>query len=146
MPCTRIEIDSRRRRHARLLQHARRESEAVGREARHVGIEIERAVGRQKRIEPGAGQSLEQNAPVLLIAVPHLSSSARPSKAASAAICESVGTEIARFCCSRSTARTSAGGTTIQPIRHPVMQKYLENELMMMASDEMRAAVSAAKA
>ncbi len=66
--------------------------------------------------------------------------------APSAEICESVGTEIARFCCSRSTARTSDGGTTIQPTRHPVMQKYLENELTMMTSGEIRAAHSAAKA
>ena len=43
-------------------------------------------------------------------------------------------------------ARTSAGGTTIQPMRQPVMQKYLENELMMMASGDSRAAHSAAKA
>src|SRR4029077_8517930 len=113
---------------------------------RHVGVEIERAVGGKKRVEPGAGQSVEQDAPVVLIAVTHLWSSGRPSKAASAAIWESVGTEIARFCCKRSTVRASAGGTTIHPIRHPVMQKYLENELTTMASGEKRAAVSAAKA
>ena len=34
-----------------------------------------------------------------------------PSKAASAAICDSVGTEIARFCCSRSIGRTSGSGS-----------------------------------
>ena len=143
----RIEIDAGGRGHAGLLQHARREGEAVVREARHVGVKIERAVGGQKCVEPGARQSVEQDAPVFLDsrAAPS-SSSARPSKAASAAICDSVGTEIARFCCSRSTARTSDGGTTIQPIRHPVMQKYLENELTMMASGEKRAALSAAKA
>ena len=72
--------------------------------------------------------------------------SAQPSKAASAAICESVGTEIARFCCSRSIGRTSEGGTTIQPIRQPVMQKYLEKELITTTRSERRAAVSAAKA
>ncbi len=63
-----------------------------------------------------------------------------------AAIWDSVGTEIDRFCCSRSIARTSDGGTTIQPIRQPVMQKYLENELMMIALPDSRAALSAAKA
>ena len=43
-------------------------------------------------------------------------------------------------------ARTSDGGTTIQPIRHPVIQKYLENELITMASSDRPAALSAAKA
>src|SRR6266487_5457529 len=72
--------------------------------------------------------------------------SERASKAASAAIWESVGTEIARFCCRRSIGRTSAGGTTIQPTRHPVMQKYFENELITTARSDSTAAVSAAKA
>ena len=35
-----------------------------------------------------------------------------------------------RFCTSRSTRRTCASGTTIQPIRQPVIEKYFENELM----------------
>ncbi len=43
-------------------------------------------------------------------------------------------------------ARTKTGGTTIQPMRQPVMQKYFENELMMIASGEKRAALSALKA
>ena len=63
-----------------------------------------------------------------------------------AAICASVGTEIAKFCCNRSTARTSDGGTIIQPIRHPVMQKYLEKEFTIMTCGEKRAAQSARKA
>ena len=69
-----------------------------------------------------------------------------PSKAASAAICDSVGTEIARFCCSRSIGRTSGSGTTIQPTRQPVMQKYFENELITSACGESSAAVTAGKA
>jgi hypothetical protein len=35
-----------------------------------------------------------------------------------------------RFCTSRSTRRTWASGTTIQPMRQPVIEKYLEKELM----------------
>ena len=34
------------------------------------------------------------------------------------------------FCASRSIPRTCASGTTIQPTRQPVIEKYLENELM----------------
>ena len=40
----------------------------------------------------------------------------------------------------------SGSGSTIQPMRQPVMQKYFENELMITASDENRAAVSAGNA
>ena len=63
-----------------------------------------------------------------------------------AAICDSVGTEIARLPCSRSTARTSGDGNTIQPTRHPVMQKYLENELITTACGLSFTAVSAGNA
>jgi hypothetical protein len=34
------------------------------------------------------------------------------------------------FWASRSTVRTCASGTTIQPTRQPVIEKYLEKELM----------------
>jgi hypothetical protein len=71
---------------------------------------------------------------------------ARPSNAASAAIWDSVGTEMARLPCRRSTVRTSGSGNTIQPMRQPVMQKYLENELMITTSSDTRAAVSAGNA
>src|SRR5581483_2365694 len=66
-----IEVDPGRRRHTRFFEHARREREAVRREARHVGIEVEGAVDGQESVETGAVQSVEQNAPVVLIAVPH---------------------------------------------------------------------------
>ena len=58
----------------------------------------------------------------------------------------SVGTEIERFCCSRSIGRTSGSGTTIQPTRQPVMQKYFENELITSASGDSSAAVTAGNA
>ncbi len=54
----RIEVEPRRRRNARLLQHALGEIDAVIGEARNVGIEIEGAVHRQETIEPDFGQSL----------------------------------------------------------------------------------------
>ena len=63
-----------------------------------------------------------------------------------AAICDNVGTEMERFCCSRSIGRTSCSGTTIQPTRHPVMQKYFENELMTSARGDSSAAVTAGNA
>ena len=44
-------------------------SRAVVGEARDIGIEIERAVDRQKLVEPDLRQALDQNAAVLLIAV-----------------------------------------------------------------------------
>ena len=34
------------------------------------------------------------------------------------------------FCASRSIMRTWSAGTTIQPMRQPVIEKYLENELI----------------
>jgi hypothetical protein len=52
----RIEIDARRRRDMRLLQHPLGEIETVGGEFRDVGIEIERAVGRQEFVEAGLRQ------------------------------------------------------------------------------------------
>jgi hypothetical protein len=36
----------------------------------------------------------------------------------------------------QSTARSSRGGTSSQPSRHPVIEKYLENELTTIASGE----------
>ena len=42
--------------------------------------------------------------------------------------------------------RTSGSGTTIQPTRQPVMQKYFENELITSARGESSAAVTAGNA
>ncbi len=39
-----------------------------------------------------------------------------------------------KFCARHSTARSSAGGTTIQPSRQPVIEKYFEKLLTTMAS------------
>ena len=50
--------------------------------------------------------------------------------AATAAYCESAGGQIVKFRESRCSARRSCGGTSIQPIRHPVIEKYFENELI----------------
>jgi len=53
---------------------------------------------------------------------------------------------MARFCWRRSIGRTIGSGTTIQPTRQPVMQKYFENELMTRAWGESSAAVTAGNA
>src|SRR5205809_3407086 len=63
----RIEIDAGRDRHVGLLQHALGEIEAVVAEARHIGIEIERAVDRENPLDAGLRQTLQQDAPVLLV-------------------------------------------------------------------------------
>ncbi|MCY1364762.1 hypothetical protein D9M69_515820 [compost metagenome] len=56
------------------------------------------------------------------------------SKQASAACCAMVLAQMNRFCANRSTTGTSAGGSTSQPRRQPVMLKYLEKLLMLMTS------------
>jgi hypothetical protein len=38
-----------------------------------------------------------------------------------------------RFCCSRSTVSTSDSGTTIHPIRQPVIDQYFEKLLITTA-------------
>ena len=40
------------------------------------------------------------------------------------------GAQMKKFCVSRSMRRTWLSGTTIQPMRQPVIEKYLEKELM----------------
>ena len=55
-------------------------------------------------------------------------------KAASAACWASAGGQIVKFPVSTSTARRSRGGTIIQPIRQPVIEKYFENDEKTMAS------------
>ena len=52
------------------------------------------------------------------------------SSAASAATWLACGAQMKRFCTSRSMRRTCASGTTIQPMRQPVIEKYFEKELM----------------
>lgn len=42
--------------------------------------------------------------------------------------------------------RDTPGGTTIQPTRQPVMQKYLEKELMTVTSSLISTALTAGKA
>ena len=67
----RIEIDARRRRHMRLLQHALGEGMAVVGEVRDIRIQIERAIGRQERFDSGLRKSLDQNAAIDLVALLH---------------------------------------------------------------------------
>jgi hypothetical protein len=56
------------------------------------------------------------------------------SKQASAACCASAEAQMNRFCASFSKALTSAGGTTSQPSRQPVMLKYFEKLLTVTTS------------
>ena len=49
-------------------------------------------------------------------------------RAATAAYCESTGGQIVKLPVSTSTGRLSSSGTSIQPIRQPVMEKYLEKD------------------
>ncbi len=57
-------------------------------------------------------------------------------KAATQAHCAMTGGQIVKLPLSTSTARRSRSGTSIQPIRQPVIEKYLENELNTIASRE----------
>jgi hypothetical protein len=100
----------------RLLQKALREIEAVVGEFRNVGVEIERAVDRQEPVEARLRQAFDQDFPVVLVAVLDRSSSAILN-AASAAICDSVGTEIAD-CQPRSTHQRSGPPPADAPAGH----------------------------
>ncbi len=64
------------------------------------------------------------------------------SNAASAAIWAMCGAEMNRFCARHSTGRTSSSGSTVQPMRQPVMEKYLEKLLITTALGLNAAAVA----
>ena len=64
----RIEIDARRCRDMGLFEHAAGEFKTVRGEIGNIGIEVERAVGREKPGQAGLRQAFDQNATVLLIA------------------------------------------------------------------------------
>ena len=67
-------------------------------------------------------------------------------KAASAACWASAGGQIVKLPVSTSTGRRSRSGTSIQPIRQPVIEKYFENELNTTASREVSQAEERATA
>ena len=67
----------------------------------------------------------------------------RGSKQAIAACCATVDGEMKRFCASFSISRTYAGGATSQPMRQPVIWKYLEKLLMTKMSSPASNAVRA---
>ena len=56
--------------------------------------------------------------------------------AATAAHWDSTGGQIVKLPVSTSTGRRSRSGTSIQPIRQPVIEKYFEKELKTTASRE----------
>src|SRR3954469_5985452 len=49
-------------------------------------------------------------------------------KAATAACCASAGGQMVKLPVSTSTGRRRSSGTSIQPSRHPVIEKYFEND------------------
>src|SRR5580700_9419372 len=65
----RIEIDAWRRCHAGLLEHLLGERKTVAREARHVGIKVERPIRRQECPEARSWQPLQQELAIVLVAV-----------------------------------------------------------------------------
>ena len=118
----------------RLLQHALGEVEAVVGEARHVGIEIERAVDRQELVEAGLRQALEQDAAVLLVAVLdrlHLGAAVERRLRRDLRQRRHRDREIALQPLDRPHQRLAAPPSSRS--RQPVMQKYFENELMTTA-------------
>src|SRR3954447_18099896 len=76
------------------------------------------------------------------------SASAEPSgvEAATAARWGSAGGQIVKLPVRRSTARRSRSGTSSQPSRQPVIEKYLEKELTTIASREVAHALDVAGA
>jgi len=113
---------------------------------RYISVEVKGAVGRQEPGEAGLRQSLDQDAAVLLIAALESLPSPRALEGRFGRICDNVGTEIDRFCCSRSIGRTKGSGHHHPADRQPVMQKYFENELITSACGESSAAVTAGNA
>ncbi|MEZ5135202.1 MAG: hypothetical protein R2699_09165 [Acidimicrobiales bacterium] len=63
--------------------------------------------------------------------------------AAHAASCGNVGGATVRFCARRSTGAASSSGSTSQPTRQPVIEKYLEQLCTTTASSLDAAAVRA---
>ena len=98
-----------------------------------VVISLAGITGTRRPIASSAGTTLSRRA---LNSARRRSYSAMDSgsKQASAARCAMVEAQMKRFCASFSIAPTSAGGTTIQPRRQPVIEKYFEKLLMEMTS------------
>ena len=99
--------------------------------SRNVGVEIERAIDRKELSTARLRQALDQDFAVVLVAVldrvelgaaveRRLRRDLRQRRHRDREIAAAAG----------RPARTSGCGTTIQPMRQPVMQKYFENELM----------------
>ena len=142
----RIEIQPRGHGDMGSSKHALGKFEAVIAETRHIGIQIKGAIHREHPVETGHGQTGKQGRSILLISVLdcfHFRSAIEGSLGRDL---REHGTEIARFPCSLSMARTRQAGTTIHPTRHPVMQKYFEKELITTAVLESLTAVSAGNA
>ena len=138
-----VEIDAGGGGDAGFRQHAPAEALAVIGEMPDIGIEVEGAVGRGEAREAGLGQLGQKQVAIAPIdGDPLASSSGRQPKTASAAICGKVGAEMKRFWARHSTARARSAGTSIQPRRQPVMEKYFEKLLTTMAVSSREAALT----
>src|SRR4051794_12954050 len=82
----------------------------------------------------GSPSSSSRRLAAYLATWPSSSAYVASSKAARHARWASTGGQIVKLPVSTSTARLSPSGTSIQPIRQPVIEKYLEKELNTTAS------------
>ena len=133
-----VEVDAGRDRDAGLAEQVVGEAHRVVGQVADVGVHVERAVGRRQTGDAEGGQPLEQEGrlPAYRATWPSSSAYDASSKAAHAANCARTGGQIVKLPVSTSTGRRSRSGTSIQPIRQPVIEKYFENELNTTASRE----------
>ena len=142
-----VEVDPRRGGHAELVEPSpaqlqRVDAERVG-EVGDVGVHVERTVGRRDVGEPGAGEAVDQQRAVRAVARDVAVELVGAVERGEPATWQTCGAQMYRFCCSRSTVATRCGGTTIQPSRQPVIEKYFEKLLTTTASVPNDSAVSA---
>ena len=144
------EIGARHEHDARVVQHRPGQRVAVARRRMRDAAACRRRRRTRRRASPArrsrairsAGTMKSRRALNSSAAALRRSASVSGSKQASAACCASADAQMNRFCASFSTAPTSAGGTTSQPRRQPVMLKYFEKLLTVITSspsDERRA-------
>ena len=98
-------------------------------EVADVGVGVERAVGRRELGDRRAGRARRAAAAGCRRSArtwPSSSAYASSLNAARHARCASTGGQIVKLPVSTSTARRSRSGTSIQPMRQPVIEKYFE--------------------
>ena len=118
-------------RDAGLVEQPRQNANESSVRCADVGVDVERAVGGRQPVDPEPGQPVEQQPAVVGVArdVPSHSAYDASVNAATAACWDSAGGQIVKLPVSTSTGGAGRSGTSIQPIRQPVIEKYFENEL-----------------